>query len=139
MFYTKKNKNSCRISRILYPDFSGFCHLSGTFVTKCLYRSTLRDRTSSPQAPVYMIFQPIRFAQPDCHQPACEPLPHIFTLTFSGGIFSVALSVLAWQVLPVRKYGALRCPDFPPRIVRGDRMGSCFQSKGYPRPLSLRA
>jgi len=25
----------------------------------------------------------------------------------------VALAVFAWRSLPVRKYGALRCPDFP--------------------------
>ena len=43
-------------------------------------------------------------------------LPRVFTLTLSGGIFSVALSVappLQAQPLPVRKHGGSCCPDFP--------------------------
>ena len=43
-------------------------------------------------------------------------LPHLFTLTppRAGRFFSAALAVSALrQNLPVRKYGALWCPDFP--------------------------
>jgi hypothetical protein len=51
-----------------------------------------------------------------------ELLPHVFTLVGCTGLapgqlrrlFSVALAVPRLiGVLPVRKYGALRCPDFP--------------------------
>jgi len=45
-----------------------------------------------------------------------ELLPHLFTLTpaqVPGRFFSVTLLCLHKQ-FPVRKYGALRCPDFPP-------------------------
>ncbi len=45
-------------------------------------------------------------------------LPHVFTLVpiKPGRLFSVALAVhssVSRNVLPVRKYGALCCPDFP--------------------------
>ena len=39
-------------------------------------------------------------------------LPHHFTLTVAGGIFSVALSV-ALLLLAVSQRHVLRCPDFP--------------------------
>src|SRR5690606_7066693 len=51
-----------------------------------------------------------------------HPIPgglllHLFTLTRqASGIFSVALAVTVpspVRTLPVRKYGALCCPDFP--------------------------
>ena len=48
-----------------------------------------------------MVFQPIRFTAPDSHLPVCEPLPHIFTLTLAGGIFSVALAVLVAKPFPL--------------------------------------
>ena len=43
-------------------------------------------------------------------------LPHLFTLTpiFTGAVFSVTL-LRTYARLPVRKHGALYCPDFPPR------------------------
>ena len=39
----------------------------------------------------------------------------------TGSLFSVALSVPPrfWESLPVRKYAALCCPDFPPSRVAG--------------------
>ena len=49
-----------------------------------------------------------------------ELLPHIFTLTIlaNSGFFlwHFAVSILLW-ILPVRKWDALCCPDFPLRIV----------------------
>jgi hypothetical protein len=49
---------------------------------------------------------------------------HLFTFStqhvLRGSLFSVALSVprnLCYRVLPVRKYDALCCPDFPPRFT----------------------
>lgn len=67
----------------------------------------------------YLVYQPVRFTMPRHHWPSGELLPPLFTLTDArglGGIFSVALAVarrLPTKPLPVRKYGALCCPDFP--------------------------
>lgn len=64
------------------------------------------------------IFLQLGFAAQDGLPPWGELLPHHFTLTTTcrGGLFSVALSVREeTHGLPVRKYGALCCPDFPPR------------------------
>ena len=51
----------------------------------------------------------------DCYQPRGALLPHLFTLTIAGGIFSVALSVgshppgVTWRLVR-------RSPDFPLQI-----------------------
>ena len=94
-----------------------------------------RNRTSSSLPEVYLIFQPIRFALPSAslrRRWALTPPFHPFlcwgtrqVLAISkGGLFSVALAV-PWpspvKALPVRKYGALCCPDFPPWINRAAR------------------
>jgi hypothetical protein len=74
-----------------------------------------------------------------CHAPeitfaAGGLLPHLFTLTplavtSGGGIFSVALSVSRLrEILPVRKHGALCCPDFPPSFSEA-RQGSLYTPK----------
>ncbi len=51
-----------------------------------------------------------------------ELLPRVFTLAFQKRrLFSVALSVVSpsrVKRLPVRKYGALRCPDFPLHAIK---------------------
>ena len=53
-----------------------------------------------------------------------ELLPHVFIIAVSCKkefrlLFSVALAVSEkYRNLPVRKYGALCCPDFPPRFVK---------------------
>ena len=87
-----------------------------------------RNRTSSSLPEVYLIFQPIRFALPSAslrRRWALTPPFHPFlcwgtrqVLAISkGGLFSVALAVprpSPVKALPVRKYGALCCPDFPP-------------------------
>jgi hypothetical protein len=62
-----------------------------------------------------MVFQPIRCTAPDVAIGTGELLPHLFTLTLrllSGRLFSVTL-LYPHGYLPVKKYGALRCPDFP--------------------------
>ena len=64
-------------------------------------------------APVYTTLQPIRRtafripAEPVGSYPAFSPLPE------NRRLFSVTLLCPCGQ-LPVKKYGALRCPDFPP-------------------------
>ncbi len=94
-----------------------FHHLSGPVIAGGIIRPTPRHRTSSPQAPVYMVFQPIRCTASCVTTGTGELLPHLFTLipTGSGRLFSVAL-LYPHGYLPVRKYGALCCPDFPFRL-----------------------
>ena len=59
-----------------------------------------------------------------------------------GGIFSVALSVPGFtRGLPVRKYGALCCPDFPLRTYMRSDKAACIskiQNKGNKFPNSSR-
>lgn len=101
-----------------------------------------RNRTSSSLPGAYLIFQPIRFAMPPSSLSgrwALTPPFHPYLLTDSGqalyqygGLFSVALAVF-WpspaKSLPVRKYGALCCPDFPPsRNRKSDRTTCTHQS-----------
>ncbi len=128
------HKNSCAsISRVLYSTFQrNLHHLSGTKITLRLYRPTLRNaacatRTDDPRTPfgvlpVYMAFQPVRFTKP-LLSPAMlvvsyttfSPLPP--PCDGSAVSLSAALSVTPpspVMFLPVRKHGALRCPDFPP-------------------------
>jgi hypothetical protein len=66
--------------------------------------------------PVYMVFQPIRCTAPGVAAGTGELLPRLFTLPPRakprGRLFSVTL-LYPHGYLPVRKYGALRCPDFP--------------------------
>jgi len=57
----------------------------------------------------------------DVATPAGALLPHLFTLTRRNGrLFSVTL-IRTFTRLPVKKHGALCCPDFPPRLCRSDR------------------
>ena len=67
----------------------------------------------------YLALQPIRFTPSDCHQLKAWALtPRFHPYPPAGGrLFSVALAVGSGadrNLLPVRKYGALCCPDFPP-------------------------
>ena len=67
---------------------------------------------SNPQAPVYMNLQPPRHtARTSLHgRWALTPPSHPYPC---GRLFSSALLCLRRQ-LSVRKWSALRCPDFPP-------------------------
>ena len=63
--------------------------------------------------PVYLTLQPIRRAAGYIAIAPGGLLPHLFTLTTKRWrLFSVTL-LHPREWLPVRKYGALRCPDFP--------------------------
>lgn len=70
-------------------------------------------RASNPQAPVYLVFQPIRFtltgitAGGVSSYLAISPLPASRRYLFCGTVCHTCVC------LPVRKYGALCCPDFP--------------------------
>jgi len=64
---------------------------------------------------IYTVLQPIRCTAFCIATEPGELLPHLFTLTTQAWrLFSVPL-LCPHEHLPVRKYGVLRCPDFPPR------------------------
>lgn len=102
------------ISRVLY--FAEAKCLS--FIWDDCHQSTLAAyppaRASNPQTPVYMALQPIRRTAVDVAINAGGLLPHLFTLIANEPrrLFSVTL-LCPHKQFPVRKYGALRCPDFP--------------------------
>jgi hypothetical protein len=72
-----------------------------------------------------MVFQPIRCTAPCVAIGTGELLPHLFTLATSfafaqeGRTFSVTL-LYPRGYLPVRKYGALCCPDFPTPLTKAN-------------------
>ncbi len=110
------------ISRVLYHcwSLSLICDKVRTLPVSIYPPGMQCIRASNPSIQVYLIFQPVRFVG-QCittlsvgSYPAFSPLP-----CKQGGIFSVTLSVaspLQDLPLPVRKYGTLRCPDFPTQI-----------------------
>lgn len=67
----------------------------------------------------YLVLQPIRFTRAPCHHggpwaltPHFHPYPDsVGTVIFCGTCYQVP--ACAGTSLPVRKYGALCCPDFP--------------------------
>ena len=92
----------------------GFHHLSCPDITVGIIRPTPRQERAALM-PVYMVFQPIRRTAPAVTSRTGELLPHLFILIptqVSGRLFSVTL-LYPHGYLPVRKHGALCCPDFP--------------------------
>ena len=118
-----KKRQICKPGSV--PPESGSHHLSRTAVTRSLYlptpRKTEREQHSARTGfPVYAAFHPVRFAQPAASPSrrwALTPPFHPYHVRFrTWRLFSVVLSVTCGfprTPLPVRKYGALRCPDFP--------------------------
>jgi len=114
--------NSWPVSRILCRFFffervkTGFHHLSWHGITTVLVTTYPPALDEQPCLPVYMVFQPIRCTAPDVAIRTGELLPHLFTITapsvVEGLLFSVTL-LYPHGYLPVRKHGALCCPDFP--------------------------
>ena len=105
------------VSGILFP-LRGDCHFSRPTVTRRLKRPTQKTRTSSPFGPggpasSYLVLQPIRFTPSGCRHPMRELLPHVFTLTSCEAVVFCGTCCCPCGHLPVRKYGALCCPDFP--------------------------
>jgi len=121
------------ISRVLYlPSLRSSKCLP--FISTCCCQQApstypFHIRTSRPviRRPVKPIwsFNPWGLPCHWCLHQRGELLPRRFTLTClrkapAGGIFSAALSVFSFamlrRTLPVKKHGALCCPDFPSRI-----------------------
>src|SRR5690606_31748773 len=120
------------ISRILYSDKPELL----SFILACHHWQApaaypLRfpptggmEASNSPVSATYLALQPPGFTAMYVTIQSRGLLPHVFTLTpiNRSGLFSVALSVSAsWRTLPVRKRGALCCPDFPPPRRSGKR------------------
>lgn len=119
-------KKQVPVSRILYPPESeslSFISNADRSAPLTTYPPGLDGQPllrPKPKAPVYMVFQPMRFAK-------LRTLPRTLVGSYSTfspfpqnefGVvsLSVALSVSRASplaCLPVRKHGTLRCPDFP--------------------------
>ena len=116
-----ENKKRQIVSRVLFTSSKkelAVYHFSSLNFTIEIYQPTLRDRASSSQASVYMVFQFVRFTLPYLSPNmrwALTPPFHLFLqkkVVFLSAALSVLKSVNSLD-LPVRKYDALHCPDFP--------------------------
>jgi hypothetical protein len=118
------------------PFCKGSCHLSTPFVAKGLYQPTLRHRRATFKVGLFGLSTRRVFLATPITCGAVKLLPRLFTLTLclfslknkhKAVSFSVALSVLqnfCLASLPVRKYDALRCSDFPLPFCVCTRKGS---------------
>jgi len=112
-------------------------HLSSQNITVLLLQPTppdffvrQRNRAGSSVVPqqrqtigIYLALQPVRRTAGCVTIAAGALLPHLFTRSpnrhvGSRWLFSVTL-LSPFKDLPVKKHGALRCPDFPPRCASG--------------------
>ena len=88
-----------------------------SFISNMRHRMPLSTyppgRTSSPQAPVYLVFQPIRFTPAGITDGGVSSYLTISPLPENGRYRFCGTVCHAYARLPVRKYGALCCPDFP--------------------------
>lgn len=116
------------------PNELGSYHLSGLPVARKIYRPTrfaFKKLSEQPNIPVnwdsetYLVFQPVRFTLPLTSPPerwALTPPFHPYPNCSGRYIFcGTVCSPDASGDLPVRKYGALCCPDFPPRLLEAIR------------------
>ena len=105
------------------------CHLSGPYVTAWLYRSTLRlGRATLSFVRRFTRTFNFQNARLGCHHPTGGLLPHLLTLTLNNIRRSFSS---AWSnphgLLPVKKWNALCCPDFPQlTCVSSDKPVNCF-------------
>ena len=76
---------------------------------------------------VYLALQPMGRTASDVATGTGGLLPRLFTLVPAepGRLFSVTLPRIFTR-LPVRKHGALCCPDFPPRLRRATEQSANF-------------
>jgi len=112
----KKHSRAYKPGSVLSPGRESLCHLSRPAVTRpARQQPTPRHRASNPrQSSVYTVLQPARRTAGTCRHVRGGLLPRLFTLTARRRrSFSVTL-LSPREDLPVRKRGALRCPDFPP-------------------------
>ena len=104
-FWRKKGKKIQQIYKpgsVIFFDKKSLktvCHLSGTYVAISFERSTLRHRTSHPQASVYMILQPIRCTANCVATISVGSYPAFSPLSRSNPIGTV---IFCYTTLPLR-------------------------------------
>ena len=86
--------------------------------------------------PPYLVLLRTGFSQPAGHPAAGELLPHHFTLTLAGGLFSVALSVVSLR-LAVSQQIEMRCSDFPQTNAVGLRLSKLLLSEIFSNLMLL--
>ena len=91
-------------------------------------------------APIYMTLQPIRRTASSIAGRPGELLPHLFTLTGQARRFFSVTLLCPHEQLPVRKYGALCCPDVPLTYTGKRQTGRLQFDKGsaffqYPKEI----
>jgi hypothetical protein len=116
--------SSKSVSRVLYllaeiSIINLIIPLPACFINLPILTIFADTEASSSAFRTYLVFQLLRFTAIPVARKSRELLPHVFTLTLAGGIFSVALAVAGCRRLPVRKQDALCCPDFPLRNKPG--------------------
>ena len=86
--YLHIKKSSGAVSRVMYRDMHGACHLSVRHIAAPVYRPVKDEvaayppaRTSSPQTPVYLTLQLTGDAARGVTIAPGGLLPHLFTLT----------------------------------------------------------
>ena len=117
---------------IIYLDRGSLHNSSGLPLTIPGITGTKAGSPVSPcgEIVMYMALQPMRHTATDVTTNTGGLLPHLFTLTlpWAGRLFSVIL-LYPRGYLPIRKHGALCCPDFPPPATAGSDRAACFVAK----------
>ena len=121
------NKKRRPVSRVLYSDYSeplSFIYPGNHLPDQAAYPSRLPKNQNGPfciqaypKIVIYLVLQPIRGTADCVATTTGELLPRLFTRSRSRHVetrwsFSVTL-LQAFARLPLKKHGALRCPDFP--------------------------
>ena len=131
-----------RLLQARKPDSVRGYHLSGIVIAGYLHLPTLKHRASSPQALLYVAFQPARFTRvlqslvtAVSSYLTFSPLPPSSVVFRSEAsvatseasrLFSVALSLSFFKdVQPLAGCGALCCPDFPSSARAEDDSAAC--------------
>ena len=112
---SKKSDESGKRDSVPLAGRLSFLYACGRPQAEATYPKTWTSSPFGPCGPAssYLVLQPIRFTPPECHHPMRELLPHVFTLTSVEAVVFCGTCCYPKGYLPVRKYGALRCPDFP--------------------------
>lgn len=110
-----KKRQACKPGSV--TGFPVSCHLSGICIAADFYRPTPRQETSHfNDAGIFDL------STPDAYPSVQLPSQHFFTcITFEKMIVILCGALLSFDNPPVRRRGALCCPDFPPRLNEATR------------------
>ncbi len=116
VYSNREKSGSQTVSGVLFC-ISKVCHLSGLTVAGQFYRATLwRKRCYSDGQPSTVSLHALSSLamHTSCiTAKRCELLPHILTLAcYEQAVVFFCITAFS-RILPVRKRGVLRCPDFP--------------------------